>query len=218
MAEKSLVHLHCVIYCFFLYKPGQHIWATLLEAWVCDCVKVMPSVLLGEIRFQLFITGVDSFNKEEHWNSLWPRDIKISLWPCKQGLECKSATAGGNCTQHAARSSPLNKLGQNLWPHRHLSAVGFVSVSAYGTHKWWCGGVRRDARGGCFQFQGSAGILQLSIWKWIIPSLGTQTGNTMSPKSPLGHKHLYICNLIPTLSFCLSLKSNNIILKMAALL
>lgn len=95
------------------------------------------------------------------------------------------------------------------------SPVLYVLVSAadYRIHKWWCVGVRRGARRRCFRFQGSAGFLQLSQCKWIITSQGAYTGNTKGPKSPLDHKHLHVCSLIPTLSLCLSLRSNSITLQ-----
>lgn len=38
------------------------------------------------------------------------------------------------------------------------------------------------------------------------------------PKSPLDHKHLHVCSLIPTLCLCVSRRTNSITLKLTALL
>lgn len=53
--------------------------------------------------------------------------------------------------------------------------------------------------------------------KYIISSQGTYTGNTKSLKSPQNHKHLLVCSLIPTLSLCLSQRSNSITLNLNAI-
>lgn len=53
--------------------------------------------------------------------------------------------------------------------------------------------------------------------KYIISSQGIYTGNTKSLKSPQNHKHLHVCSLIPTLSLCLSQRSNSITLNLNAI-
>lgn len=55
-----------VLHCFFIYKPVKHCIAEIIEH---VCVKVMPSLPLGNIRSRIVYTGtgVDGFNKDERW-------------------------------------------------------------------------------------------------------------------------------------------------------
>lgn len=98
--------------------------------------------------------------------------------------------------QHALRSSPANKLRQNLWPPQ----TSLRPPRECRRPPRRCVGVGRGARCQCFRFQGSTGILRLSRCKWMISSQGTYTGNTVDHKHPL----------IPRLCLCVSLRSNSI--------
>ena len=96
-----------VLYC---NVPSLPTMKTHAGSRACVCER-MPSLPLGNSHFQLFTL-------EQVWTALikmstesdCDRGYENIFWPCKQGLQCKSAAAGGGCTLHALRSSEFMAL------------------------------------------------------------------------------------------------------------
>lgn len=176
----------------------------------------MPSLPLGNIRSRIVYagTGVDGFNKDERWIWLWPTDIKIS--PDLAGGDYGASLPQREAT---ARSMPCDppcpiSRGRIYGPADGPVAVCVGLRRGYTNGSAWASGEVLDAGVSSFKVQLEFCSF-LSVNELYLPGRHIQE-ILQGPKSPLDHKHLHVCSLIPTLCLCVSRRTNSITLKLTA--